>query len=356
MVRVVSRWATQIRLDQSSLTVVAMDTASAPLGSYRHEGLRAMLTPGSPCCSWVLPSPLIEGASHATAAAVEDVRIDHGRGDVAVAEEFLDGPDVIAGLEEVRGERVAQGVAARRLGESGLAGGQFDESLEHGFVQVMAAALAGLRVDIGAGRGEDPLPAPLARGAGVFASECAGKLDVAPTAPQVFLMLEAHHLEVGAERGPERGGEHGHAVLPSLSIAHDDLAAGHVHVLDAQAAAFHESQAGAVEEAGHEPGSPLDPGDDRVHLRACEDDRKAGSPSGARHALEPFEFPVQDVAVEEHERSQRLVLGRGADAAARGEVREVAGDLALSHLVWVAFAVMEDELPHPADVGLLGPG
>jgi len=46
---------------------------------------------------------------------MEDVRIDHRRRDVAVAEELLHGADVVAPLEEVRRERVAEGVAGTRL-------------------------------------------------------------------------------------------------------------------------------------------------------------------------------------------------------------------------------------------------
>src|SRR5437773_5996396 len=48
--------------------------------------------------------PQVEGAADAPAAAIEDVGVDHGRGHVAVAEELLDGADVIAGLQEVCGE------------------------------------------------------------------------------------------------------------------------------------------------------------------------------------------------------------------------------------------------------------
>jgi len=57
---------------------------SAPFGSCRRDGWWAALTPGSPCCSCLLPSALVEGAPHAAATAVEDVRVDHGGGHVAV--------------------------------------------------------------------------------------------------------------------------------------------------------------------------------------------------------------------------------------------------------------------------------
>ena len=53
----------------------------------------------------------VERASHAAPAAVEDVRVDHGGLDAPVAEELLDGPDVVSILEQMGRERVAKGVA-----------------------------------------------------------------------------------------------------------------------------------------------------------------------------------------------------------------------------------------------------
>ena len=50
----------------------------------------------------------VEGAADAERPGVEDVGIDHRGPDIVVAEEFLDGADVLAGFEEVRCEAVAQ--------------------------------------------------------------------------------------------------------------------------------------------------------------------------------------------------------------------------------------------------------
>jgi hypothetical protein len=58
----------------------------------------------------------VEGAFDASAATVEDVGVDHGGGYVAVAEEFLDGADVVAGFKKVGGETVAEGVRADGFG------------------------------------------------------------------------------------------------------------------------------------------------------------------------------------------------------------------------------------------------
>ena len=51
---------------------------------------------------------LIERAPYTPAALVQDVRVNHRRADVAVAEQLLDGPDVVAGFEQVGCEGMAQ--------------------------------------------------------------------------------------------------------------------------------------------------------------------------------------------------------------------------------------------------------
>ncbi len=48
----------------------------------------------------------IDRTLDAQATAVEDVRVDHRRADVSVAEQFLDGANVVARLEQMRRERM----------------------------------------------------------------------------------------------------------------------------------------------------------------------------------------------------------------------------------------------------------
>ncbi len=60
------------------------------------------------------------------------------------------------------------------------------------------------------------------------------------------------------------------------------------------------------------------------------------------------------MAVQEQDGAARLVLGRGAHLALDGEPAQVLGDLGATHLGGVTLAVVQDEAPDPADVGLLG--
>ena len=47
------------------------------------------------------------------------MRVDHCRANVAVAQQFLDGADVVAVFEEVGCERMTEGMAAGVLDDSG---------------------------------------------------------------------------------------------------------------------------------------------------------------------------------------------------------------------------------------------
>jgi hypothetical protein len=78
------------------------------------------------------------GAAHATSTSVQDVRIDHRRAHVLVAQELLSGPNVVAILKEVRRKRMTERMATGRLGDPCRASGFFDGLLNDGFVQVMS--------------------------------------------------------------------------------------------------------------------------------------------------------------------------------------------------------------------------
>ena len=61
-------------------------------------------------------------------------------------EELLDGADVVAVLEEMRGERVPQRVAASMLLDARGANGKLDGPLHGGFFEVMASPNAATRI------------------------------------------------------------------------------------------------------------------------------------------------------------------------------------------------------------------
>jgi hypothetical protein len=62
----------------------------------------------------------------------------HRRPYVAVAEQFLDGADIIAILQKVRGEGVAESVTGGAFGDGGAVGGLPHRALHCALVQMVA--------------------------------------------------------------------------------------------------------------------------------------------------------------------------------------------------------------------------
>ena len=57
------------------------------------------------------------------ASPVQDVGVDHGRRDIRVAQECLDGSDIVAGVEQICGKGLAKRVASCPLDDSGFSHG-----------------------------------------------------------------------------------------------------------------------------------------------------------------------------------------------------------------------------------------
>ena len=119
-------------------------------------------------CAAGLQAQHVGRALHALAAAVEDVGVDHGGADAPVAEELLNGPDVVAADQKVSRERMTESVARRRLRDSGGTNGSLDGSLDRSRTGVEAAELSGFAVPGQGCRGKDVLLPPLCVHFGYF--------------------------------------------------------------------------------------------------------------------------------------------------------------------------------------------
>ena len=85
--------------------------------------------------------------------------------------QLLEGPDVVAVLEQVGREGVSKRVAACRLHQTGLPDGAVHGSLDDGFVEMMPAPLAAFRLSVRPGSREQPLPGQLASRVRILAPE-----------------------------------------------------------------------------------------------------------------------------------------------------------------------------------------
>jgi hypothetical protein len=62
----------------------------------------------------------VEWTADAASSVLDDVGVDHRRGNAAVAEELLHGADVVTAFQEVGGEGVAEGVIGDAFVEAGF--------------------------------------------------------------------------------------------------------------------------------------------------------------------------------------------------------------------------------------------
>ena len=143
-------------------------------------------------------------------------------------------------------------------------------------------------------------------------------------------------------------------VLVALAGADDELVAVEIQVLHPESSALEQAQARAVHQDGHEAGSAAEPLDHSAHLVAREHDRQPNRPPGPHHVVEPGHLLLEDLAIQEQQRAQCLILGRCGDVALDGEPAQIPGELGATHLGGMPLLVEEDVAPNPRDVGLLG--
>jgi hypothetical protein len=107
------------------------------------------------------------------------MRVNHGGRYVFVSEEFLHGPYVGAGFEEMSGEAMSKGMRRSRFCYLSSLGGRFDGTLQQALVHMMAADDARAWISRNISRREDVLPAPFTSGIGILAFERMREPDAA---------------------------------------------------------------------------------------------------------------------------------------------------------------------------------
>ena len=122
-------------------------------------------------CRWQPLHGIERAADAAAARLVEDRGVDHGRRDVLVTEESLDGPDVVAVLQEVGREGMTKRMAGGRLRQLRGRHGCLDGALDDRLVEVVPADRPRAWVAASGGGGKDVLPGALPGGARVLLRE-----------------------------------------------------------------------------------------------------------------------------------------------------------------------------------------
>ena len=99
----------------------------------------------------------------------------------------------------MRVKGLAEGVACGAFGNAWREDRAAHCVLHDGFVQMVAALLAGSPIDIGSRGGENPRPRPLAASGGKLVPKCTGEFDPSRPLGVIAIVLGPHALDVRCE-------------------------------------------------------------------------------------------------------------------------------------------------------------
>ena len=161
-------------------------------------------------------------------------------------EQFLHGPNIVAGFQQMRGKRVAQRMTTRRFGDLCFPDSRVHRPLHDQFVDVMLPEDARPWVPRRLRGRKDILPHPLVTGIGVLALQCLWQVDVSSTRLRILRMQLVDVVELPLQGRFDLLGQHCHPVLAAFAVTHDYVIVGEVDIFHPQAQALQETQAGAV--------------------------------------------------------------------------------------------------------------
>lgn len=141
------------------------------------------------------------------------------------------------------------------------------------------------------------------------------------------------------QRWHQRTGQHDHPILVALAAAHDDHLPVKVNVLHAQALAFCQPHARAIQEPGQQAFDAVQQRQNGLYFVLGQDDGNALALWRAADALKPRQIQAQHLFVQKQQRVERLPVGRGGYLPIVGEHGEKCLDLRPAHVAG---------MPHPA--------
>ncbi len=141
----------------------------------------------------------------------------------------------------------------------------------------------------------------------------------------------------------------------ALATADHDLAV-EVDILDPDAQALGEPETAAVKEVGDEAEGVGEMIEEEEDLAPGEDRREVLGPPGTLEPLELRHGAAEDVAIEEDDGTEGLVLSGGGSATLHREIIEECSEVGRAEVARVAATMVADEGPDPVGVRLLGAG
>ena len=165
-----------------------------------------------------------------------------------MAQEFLDGSNIVAGLQKVRRETVAQGVRRARFVDASTPGGARDGTLHRLLGQVMAPDHARPGVHRARLTGEHVLPPPSSPGFGVLGVQRIGHVHLAISRVEIRLMHLLGFAQALLQWLDQVLREHRDTVFAAFPLPDHNFASFKINILHPQAQALHQAHACAIQQ------------------------------------------------------------------------------------------------------------
>jgi hypothetical protein len=262
----------------------------------------------------------VQGAWNSLAALLQDMGTDHGRRPIVVPEQWLNGADVGAALEQVSGEGMTNGVGADVLRQTGTANRHLGGVVDDAGGTIMATGHTRARVNGAMPGRKDLRPPPCLGGIGVFPGQRMGEVRLAMPLSRILLMQRPDPGQVVLEQRGERSGNGGEPVFVALARTDGQWLHLIVDVLDPEPDRFDDAPAAPVGKFGNQWGGSIHERDDGGDFFACHDHGNVDLLVDAPGIDAPLDGVVEDARVEEHQGSHGLVLGGSSDVSMHRQV------------------------------------
>ena len=277
---------------------------------------------------------------------------DHGGTHILVSQEFLHRTDIVAVLQKMGGETVAQGVTAPTFWDAYALESLLHGSLPHRFRHMVSALNTSTRIDCAFGRGKDLLPDPGCTGMGVL-TITGVRHGHLPVSCEAICFVEALHPGKMPLQGLcEQPGEHGDPVLGPLPIAHGEVVGGQIDLLHTPAHACHAAQASPRAQAGHQVGHTGAPGAPGVDCIAGTDCGEATRAFGPLTMLQVWQWLLDNSPGQKQERVARTMLCGSGHRLMGGQGGKTRPDRGGAPVLGMACSMQQQKAFDPADGGL----
>ena len=266
----------------------------------------------------------------------------------------LHGPDVVAGLEQMGGERMPQRVRRGRALDSRTQHRALESALEGLVEEVVPAPHSRARVHRQVGLREDPEPRPLSRCLRVLSFQRVRQLHPAAARRRIGRPQRTRPLQLIVQRRHQRGRQHHRPILAALAAANDDGAELEVHILHPQLQRLENSHPRAVKQLRQRPMLALQQRQHPPHFCDRHHRRQTRLALGPNDLVHPRQVSPQHLLVQKQQCRQSLAVRRHRHIALGRQPRQERLDFRMPHLARMAHALVPNEGLHPMDIGLLG--